>query len=130
LQHSGQLDAVYRKGTKALIIEYKSLAGELPESSRNMQLRDQAVLYDFNCPMLSEVAVAVVQPLVTHSPEICVYTREHLARARDELYARVRASNDPNAPRKAGEAQCKWCRALTTCHEALKWLDGFTALAK
>ena len=129
LQHSGQLDAVYRKGTKALIIEYKSLAGELPESSRNMQLRDQAVLYDFNCPMLSEVAVAVVQPLVTHSPEICVYTREHLARARDELYARVRASNDPNAPRKAGEAQCKWCRARNGCPEYAAWAGKEIAAA-
>ena len=75
LQHSAQVDAVYRKGTKALIVEFKTLNGDQQESSRNAQLRDQAVLFDFNCPLLTEIGVVVVQPLVTHSPELCVYKR-------------------------------------------------------
>ena len=86
-----------------------------------MQLRDQAVLLDFNVPLLSEVGVVVVQPLVTHSPEICVYKRADLVRARDELYARVNASNNPNSPRKAGDVQCKFCRAKSGCPEYNAW---------
>lgn len=121
LKHSGQLDAIYKRATKALIVEYKSLPGEQAESSRNMQLRDQAVLLDFNVPLLSEVGVVVVQPLVTHSPEICVYKREDLLRARNELYARVNASNNPNSPRKAGDIQCKFCRAVHGCPEYNAW---------
>ena len=121
LKHSGQLDAIYKRATKALIVEYKSLPGEQAESSRNMQLRDQAVLLDFSVPLLSEVGVVVVQPLVTHSPEICVYKRADLVRARDELYARVNASNNPNSPRKAGDVQCKFCRAKSGCPEYNAW---------
>ena len=121
LKHSGQLDAIYKRATKALIVEYKSLPGEQAESSRNMQLRDQAVLLDFNVPLLSEVGVVVVQPLVTHSPEICVYKRADLVRSRDELYARVNASNNPNSPRKAGDVQCKFCRAKSGCPEYNAW---------
>lgn len=121
LQHSGQLDAVYKKATRALIIEYKTLPSDIPDSSKNMQLRDQAVLLDFSVPLLSEVGVVVVQPLVTHSPEICVYKRADLVRARDELYARVNASNNPNSPRKAGDVQCKFCRAKSGCPEYNAW---------
>lgn len=121
LQHSGQLDAVYKKATRALIIEYKTLPSDIPDSSKNMQLRDQAVLLDFNVPLLSEVGVVVVQPLVTHSPEICVYKRADLVRARDELYARVNASNNPASPRKAGDVQCKFCRAKSGCPEYNAW---------
>jgi hypothetical protein len=121
LKHSGQLDAIYKRATKALIVEFKTLNGEIAESSRNMQLRDQAVLLDFNVPLLSEVGVVVVQPLVTHSPEICVYKREDLLRARNELYARVNASNNPTSPRKAGEIQCKFCRARSGCPEYNAW---------
>ena len=129
LMHSGQIDAVYRKGTKALIVEYKTLNGDQQESSRNAQLRDQAVLFDFNCPLLTEIGVVVVQPLVTHSPELCVYKREHILQARDQLYARVKASNDPNSPRVAGELQCKFCRAKNGCPEYNAWAGQEVASA-
>jgi hypothetical protein len=121
LQHSGQLDRVHRKGTRALIIECKSLVGEIPESPRNMQLRDQACLYDINTAMLSEICVVVIQPLATHSPELCVYNREALNRARDEMYYRVKNSNTVGAPRTAGELQCKFCKAKSKCSEYNKF---------
>ena len=115
LKHSGQLDRLHRRGTKALILDVKSLAGEVAESPRNMQLRDQAVLFDLSTSALMEVGVAIVQPLVTHSPEICVYNREDLAKARSDLRMRVEASNRPDAPRIAGAVQCKFCRAKEQC---------------
>lgn len=115
LRHSGQVDAAYRHGVKALIIEYKSLPGQVPSSPRNMQLRDQVCLVDFNTPLLKEILAVVIQPMVTHSPEPTVYSKEDITRSRDEMYLRVRASNAPGSRRVAGELQCKFCLAKHDC---------------
>ena len=117
LKHSGQVDCVYRKGTLAVIFEYKTLPGSQVESSKNMQLRDQVCLFEQNNPLLTHVAAVVIQPLVTHSPEICVYSKEDIARAREEMYRRVAASNQKDAKRVAGELQCKFCKAKSKCEE-------------
>jgi hypothetical protein len=126
LRHSGQVDVAYVIGTRALIGEYKSLPGSQPESPKNLQLRDQAVLLATNVPGLKEIGVFVNQPLVTHSPEICIYQVTDLERARDDLYRRVHQSNQPNAPRVAGEVQCKFCRAKATCPEHIKFASALT----
>lgn len=122
-EHSGQVDVAYRYKTKALIIEYKSLAGEVTVSPQNMQLRDQVVLFDHNTPMLAEIMCAVIQPYVTHIPALCGYKREDIAKARQELFNRVVRSNDPNAKRIPGEVQCKWCKAAGAglCSEYNAW---------
>jgi hypothetical protein len=130
LQHSGQLDRVHRKGTKALIVEIKSLVGEIPESPTNIQLRDQACLYDINTALLEELAVAVIQPLVTHSPQLCIYKRPDLMRAREEMYHRVNASNKPGAPRTAGEIQCKFCKAKSSCKEYNQFAGSLVPVQK
>lgn len=130
LQHSGQLDRVHRKGSKVLIIECKSLVGEIPESPKNLQLRDQAALFDIGNMNITEIGVAVIQPLATHSPELCIYNREHLMRAREEMYKRVEASNKPDAPRTAGTVQCKFCKAKTKCHEYQAWAGSQLPVAK
>jgi hypothetical protein len=119
-KHSAKPDVVYRFGQRALIIEYKTLAGEIPESPKNQQLRDQAVLVSGN-KIVSDIAVAVIQPLVTHSPEVCYYAREDLKRAETEMFARVNASHDPTAKRTAGEAQCKFCLARNECADYQKF---------
>jgi hypothetical protein len=120
-QHSGEPDVVFRFGTKALILDYKVLSGDVAESSRNEQLRDLAVLVKVNSLMLDEIAVAIVQPLVTHSPELCKYTEADLERSALNLRARVEASNNPKSLRVAGEVQCKWCKAKTSCKEFAAW---------
>jgi hypothetical protein len=117
LRHSGQVDRLHRLGFKALIVDVKSLAGEVVDSPRNLQLRDQAVLFDMSTSALKEVGVAIIQPLVTHSPELCVYTRPDLDQARSEMRQRVVASNDPDAHRVPGPVQCKFCRAKHLCKE-------------
>lgn len=127
MRHSGQIDSAYRYKMKALIVEYKALPGDVADSPRNMQLRDQAVLYDFNNQMLSEVATVVIQPLVTHSPEICIYKREDLQRARDEMFTRVFKSNQPDSPRTPGEVQCKFCKAKSKCPEYTRFAAGEVA---
>lgn len=123
-EHSGQVDVLYRRGDKALILDDKTLTGEVPNSPRNMQLRDLAVLVWHNTPLLTGIAVAVIQPLVTMKPELCVYGAEDIKQASSELTARVTASHDPNAKRVPGEAQCKFCRARLKCQEHAKWASS------
>jgi hypothetical protein len=121
LQHSGQPDAVFRYKAKALVVDYKTGRNEVAVSPKNMQMRDLAVLTWVNKALLNECAVAVIQPWVTNTPEICVYTKDDIGKAVTQMLARVQASNDPSAPRVAGEIQCKYCRAKSKCAEYSKW---------
>lgn len=120
LEHSGQPDLVVRAGPKALILEYKSLPGDVPGSPANLQLRDQAVLSAGHL-ILNLVGVAVIQPLVTRTPEITLYNQEALKRAEGEMFARIRASNAQDAPRAAGTVQCQYCRAKDSCPAYAAW---------
>jgi hypothetical protein len=126
-QHSGQADFVGRAGTRALIIDYKTEAGDVPESPRNMQLRDLACLVRGTLVPTDEIAVAIVQPFVTHTPEVCVYNRAELEQAATGMFQRVFASNQPDAKRIAGDLQCKFCRARrTSCVEYQNWAAQMT----
>lgn len=124
LEHSGEMDVVYRAGTKALVIDYKTLAGDVAESPKNMQLRDGACLVKGSDPIVNEVGTAIIQPFVTHSPEICAYAEADLARATQEMFARVDASNRLDSKRVAGESQCNFCLAKTRCREYAAWMGG------
>lgn len=121
--HGATPDKIYRLGLRGLIIEYKTLSGDVPEPSTNLQLRDQAVLSK-GALMLNEIGVVVAQPLVTMKPTICLYSQEHLAQAEREMFARVGASNNPDAIRVPGELQCKFCRARLQCSEYQRWAGG------
>ncbi len=121
LSHSGEPDVVFRAGTKALVADYKVLTGDVADASSNMQLRDLAVLVAGHYAPLDQIATVIIQPLVTHSPEVALYTLPDLERAYGELVARVKASNDPKSPRVAGEVQCKFCRAVGRCKENAVW---------
>lgn len=123
-RHSGQPDAIYRRGTKALVIDYKSLASDIPRAARNLQTRDYVVLVSVNSLLLDEVACAVIQPLVTHSPQLCVYSKDDILTAFNEVCNRVALSNDPKSPRIAGEAQCHFCKAKLRCLEYQHWASA------
>lgn len=123
-QHSGQADVVYRSGTKALVIDYKTLQGDVEDSPKNLQLRDLACLVKGHFVLLDEIATVIIQPLVTHSPELCLYDVPDLKRAETEMFARVVASNAPGAPRKAGELQCKFCLAKSKCAQYSQWVGA------
>jgi len=115
-EHSAKPDLVMRSGPRGLICEYKTLPGDVPDAPDNLQLRDQVVLAAGHL-LLDEVTVAVIQPWVTMKPVVTVYTKADIKRAEVELFDRVRRSNDPKAPRYAGEVQCEYCRAKQGCLE-------------
>lgn len=120
-EHSGQADAVYRSGTKALIIDYKTLQGDVEDSPKNLQLRDLACLVKGHFVVVDEIATAIVQPLVTHTPEVCLYDVTDLKRAEQEMFERIAASNNPASHRTAGDVQCKFCLAKTKCAPYIAW---------
>lgn len=127
LEHSCRPDRFHRSnGKRALIIEYKTLLGDVPESARNMQLRDQQVILRGHYLITGDIGVVVIQPFVEMNPQICVYTAEDSDRARQEMFARVIASNDPQSARTAGEVQCKFCRAKRHCIEYQKFHGQLT----
>lgn len=120
IEHSARPDRVYRFGPRLLIFEYKTLTGDVPESPRNLQTRDEAVVCAGHF-LADEVGVCVIQPFHTHNPSICLYGKPDLERARAELFARVVASNDPRSVRVPGETQCKFCLAKPDCLEHQRW---------
>ena len=128
LQHSAQPDVVYRCGTKVLVLEYKTLPGDVAAASTNMQLRDQTVCVWVNTPLVLEIAAAVVQPLITHNPEITIYKRLDIERSTQEMADRVAASNS-GGPRTAGEVQCKFCKAAMSCPEYQKFAGSMVPSA-
>ena len=126
LSHSGEADVVKRAGVRALIADYKTLAGDVPDSPRNLQLRDLVVMVKGTYVTIEEVGTVIIQPLVTHTPEVCVYTAADIKQAEELLYKRVAASNDPASPRVAGEVQCAYCLAKPQCVEYQKWAGQLT----
>lgn len=119
-EHSGQFDRLYRHGTRGLLIDFKTLNSDVPASPSNEQIRDLVVLCSRSL-VISEILAAVVQPLVTHDPELVLYDPVSIKQSEDEMFARVRASNNPASPRIPGTEQCKWCRAKSSCVEHAKW---------
>lgn len=115
-RHSGRADVVWRQDKQALIIDYKTGRDEVADSPQNMQLRDLACLVRGSLIGVEEVTVAIIQPAVTVDPgTLCHYGPEDLKRATKEMFDRVVMSNEPDQPRKAGEVQCKYCKATRQC---------------
>ncbi len=120
-RHSAQVDLFYRRGQRGLVVEYKSLAGEVPVSAKNLQVRDQVVCVNANSPLLTSIGAVVIQPLVTHKPEICIYSQDDILLARQQMQVRVEASNNPESERRAGQVQCEFCRARLSCQQHHDW---------
>lgn len=118
--HSGQADlVVFRKGI-ALVLDYKTGRSDQVESPRNEQLRDLAVMV-WRTLNATEVVVTLIQPAFPIQTELCRYTAADLERAEQEMWDRVRKSNDPASPRVAGDLQCHFCKAKAQCKEHLAW---------
>lgn len=126
IAHSGQADVVWTSPGKALVLDFKTLASDVPESPRNLQLRDLACLVRGSLHPQAEIAVAIVQPYVTHKPELCVYSPADLDRATQEMFQRILRSNNPQSKRVAGELQCKFCKAKSRCPEYQHWAGQMT----
>lgn len=114
--NSGQADVFWIEDKRALLADYKSLFGDVPDAAENLQLRDLAVLIHLNYGV-TEVTAYINQPRVTRNPKLVVYGLEDLKRAEVEMRERVKASMDPNSKRVPGVDQCKYCNGKLVCEE-------------
>lgn len=111
---SSQLDVVYLWLSLAVIFDYKSLWGDVPESSENYQLLAQvACLRDELASPYDTIFAAILQP--SAKPILCEYTPEMQVQAQGKVVSLLNAANKADAPLVPGESQCRYCRAKLTC---------------
>jgi hypothetical protein len=115
---SGRPDRFYvsRSASRLLDINFKTGRGDEDEAAINYQLRTEVVLLDHAYPEVDEMGVAIIQPLVTHTPEIATYDREQRNEALLEILEIVDQTFWETA-RFAGP-HCKFCPGRAFCPEA------------
>ncbi len=95
---SGQPDAVFVAGDRALIVDYKFGRGEVASAPGNLQLAALAVLAGQALPQVSEVFAAILQPFVSRDrPQVVRYGREDLQAAEAYLARAIAAAEAPGA---------------------------------
>jgi len=116
---SGKYDGLKIHGTLGLLYDLKTGYAAAMEATRNFQLRALAVLAAKEYG-LKQVTVAIIQPnLFPPSVSECVYGEDDLARSEQEIDAIITRAADPEARRIPGPVQCKYCRAKSSCPEAI-----------
>lgn len=112
---SGEADliAVTEDSVSALVVDYKTGRGEVEESPRNMQLRALAVLAMVEYGV-SNVSVAIVQPLVSRDPVVTRYEYSDLLKAAYEVDYVMRDSVVMGHQRNPSPDACKYCKANGT----------------
>jgi hypothetical protein len=119
---SGQADLIAVAGRRGIILDYKTGRGEVQDPTDNLQLRALAVLASLNLS-LTEITVAIIQPLATSAPKLCKYTVQDLSFAHLELLRLIVESQKPDAPLIPGDRQCKYCKATLICPARRQQLD-------
>jgi hypothetical protein len=124
---SGKPDVVYRKGSRVLIIDYKTGRGTVEHATGNLQLRALAVLAADHFGDVNEVTVAIIQPLAG-PPSRCTYSGEDLDMARFQINELMADVKRPGQPRVPLTDACKYCRAKPICPEARGVVEKLPAL--
>lgn len=109
----------------ALVIDYKMGFIDVTPAAQNVQLECYAPMWaDYlGC---EQIAVAIVQPRSKEKFTIAQYDAEGIKAAREDIAAILAESRKPDAPRFAGEQQCRYCRAKVFCEE---YRQRFSAVA-
>lgn len=115
---SGKADALMIAEDRALIIDYKTGRNGSVESARNEQLRTLALILYGEVLHIKEIRVAIIQPLVSKTPEVCDYNGDDVNESYIRLMGLLTNIEYRHSSRRSGERQCKYCKAKTTCPEA------------
>ena len=121
---SGQYDGLVLDGERALVYDFKTGYLKPIEAKQNKQLRALAVLVAENHEGITEVTTAIIQPRIKPEISLAEYGPDDLEKSRAELINILDDADRPNAPRVAGEIQCKYCRAKADCAEAAAVATG------
>jgi hypothetical protein len=115
----GKPDRIYvwplRKA--ALVVDLKTGWAIVESADLNLQLRGYAlnVADSFD---VDEVFVAILQPRLWSPAEritLARYEKADIEKARGQIYAIIDASERKGAPLRAGEEQCRYCKAKLNC---------------
>lgn len=133
---SGKPDVVYAKLDKSekahlLILDYKTGPVEADNASINMQLRGLAVaIKNFIQREYEEeiesISCAIIQPLVTWSPTVVTYSKEHIILAEEEILAICNKANADLQP--SPNVYCQYCNGFVTCDACLRKLQEVAIL--
>ncbi len=115
---SGKVDVLYIYGDAAVIFDYKFGRTPATKATRNAQLAALALLVADNYPEVQVVYAGILQPYLDRW-DVCLveYGRAHdefeLVRAR--FKDAMAAARRENPKLKPGEAQCRYCKAASSC---------------
>jgi hypothetical protein len=96
-----------------LIADYKTGPIKVANASENRQLMWLAVLVNRKY-RVKEVTVSIIQP-TCGPPTVHTYDKVALTKARNKVNAVLRRMADGQAFLRAGEKQCKYCKAKELC---------------
>jgi hypothetical protein len=113
---SAKPDRLYIDSTGILDPNFKTGRNEEEDAHLNLQLRTEVVVIKHCYPEVPLIGVCIIQPWVTHTPEIALYDEEACHKALIEILEIVDATAWDDK-RKAGP-WCKFCPARAFCPEA------------
>lgn len=100
------------------------LYGEHSPAHANPQLFTLASLVMQENKSIQECFIALVTPLLDPLYSVSMLTRDLVEEWTEKLYKLSKTIQNPEAVRRAGVKQCKYCRALPYCPEARQLLDS------
>lgn len=112
---TGQADAILIKGSRALVIDYKTGRNETTKAIDNPQLAALAVLvWMFSNQRVTSIRVAIIQPWAG-KPSICDYGENALKLAKSWLIETLRAAAASTPDDARTGDHCHYCRAKVAC---------------
>ena len=117
-RYSGKADFVAIDGKTALIVDYK--CGRIPvtHARDNGQMKWNVALLDCKYAF-DTITVALIQPRCG-APTLHTYDKAGVKKCRSKVTSTLRKMEGVNPPLKAGEKQCKYCKAKGFCPELTK----------
>lgn len=118
----GTSDAIVVAGTTLHVVDLKYGKGVRVDAKNNTQ----GMLYALGAfaemefaHKIERVTITIVQPRMDHVDEWTI-TVDELLKWGERIAQAAAATQAPDAPRRPGEDQCRFCRAKATCPELLK----------
>ncbi len=113
---SGKADVIYIAGASALILDYKFGRNAVAEAGCNWQLATLAVVLFDNFPQVQTITAGILQPYASRKkPQLVQYSPGNVETARRYIEAAIANAKASQARLRAGEVQCRYCRAASTC---------------
>jgi hypothetical protein len=128
---SGKYDAAYvsADGKRVLILDAKTLYGDVEGACDNEQLRELVALFRFNYPQIESFRVAIISPNRQERCSVADYDSFEAELALRLARLTLARAAQPDAPRVPGP-WCIYCPARRQCPEARQLVLKTSSLAE